>query len=172
VEGAGVTSLYKRATPIQAWVIRVVEGSIRDAQAAHPHLKVSENHRRSIAKRAAGTISARLPGEWAAPRRSGARLSDRATDSGNRKRQRVAYQFDGRGLDGRRVTKALSRAGKRLNPPGAPPLLGLAIVALKACVGPLLKADDRELADAMINVMAIVGRRRKAAEKEADALGA
>jgi hypothetical protein len=56
-----VTSLYKRATPSQAYILRVVEGAIKNATDAHPDLIVSAKYRRSIAKRAAGTLSA----QWA-----------------------------------------------------------------------------------------------------------
>lgn len=52
-----MASLYKRATPSQARILRIVEGAIRDAQHIHADIVVSERHCRSIAKRAAGTLS-------------------------------------------------------------------------------------------------------------------
>ena len=56
-----MASLYKRATPSQARLLRIIEGSIRDAAHAHPEIELGPKLRRSIAKRAAGTISAQWP---------------------------------------------------------------------------------------------------------------
>lgn len=56
-----MASLYKRATPPQARMLRIVEGAIRDAQQIHPDIVATERHRRSIAKRAVGTLSS----QWA-----------------------------------------------------------------------------------------------------------
>lgn len=56
-----MASLYKRATPAQAKVLRAVEGAVHNAAHAHPEFIISDRFARSIAKRAAGTISA-VPG--------------------------------------------------------------------------------------------------------------
>ncbi len=61
-----MSSLYKRATPSQAMVLRIVEGAIRNAAHAHPDLEISARHRRSIAKRATGTLTAQWPDVLAA----------------------------------------------------------------------------------------------------------
>jgi hypothetical protein len=42
------------------------------------------------------------------------------------------------------------------------PLLSIAETALKACAGPLCHAGDAELYDAVVAVLRILGRRRKA----------
>jgi len=60
-----MATLYKRATPSQAMILRIVEGSIKNACDAHksefnPYLA------RSIAKRAAGTLTAEFPAVLAA----------------------------------------------------------------------------------------------------------
>ena len=56
-----MASLYARATPSQRRVLRIVEGAIKNACDAHPHQHVDRKFARSIAKRAAGTISAQWP---------------------------------------------------------------------------------------------------------------
>lgn len=61
-----MTSLYKRATPSQAAILRIVEGACKNATDAHPMLEISPRHRRSIAKRAAGTLTANWPDVLAA----------------------------------------------------------------------------------------------------------
>jgi hypothetical protein len=48
----------KRATPSQALLLRIIEGAIKNTCDAHPDLVISKQYRHSIAKRAAGTISA------------------------------------------------------------------------------------------------------------------
>ena len=53
-----MATLAKRATPEQALLLKVIDGAIRNAQHAHQEIQLSPSHRRSIAKRAAGTISA------------------------------------------------------------------------------------------------------------------
>lgn len=53
-----MASLYNRATPSQARVLRIIEGAIKNACDAHPEIQISPRHRRSIAKRAAGTLTA------------------------------------------------------------------------------------------------------------------
>jgi len=55
-----MASLYKRATPLQEMVLRIIEGAIKNAQDAHPEIQVTPKHRRSIAKRAAGTLTAQF----------------------------------------------------------------------------------------------------------------
>lgn len=61
-----MTSLYNRATPSQTRILRAVEGAVKNTTDAHPELQISPRHRRSIAKRAAGTLSAQWPAVLAA----------------------------------------------------------------------------------------------------------
>lgn len=53
-------SLYKRATPPQARIMRAVEGAVKNASDAHGW-NLDRRVGRSIAKRAAGTLSAQWP---------------------------------------------------------------------------------------------------------------
>lgn len=74
-----MTTLYNRATPAQARMLRIIEGAIRNARHAHPDLKVSERHARSIAKRAAGTLSSQWGGVLAERGREPRGRPERAT---------------------------------------------------------------------------------------------
>lgn len=66
-----MSSLYKRATPRQAVVLRMIEGAVRNAAHAHPGGRIDdESIARSISKRAVGTLTAAWPAMLAA---SGAR---------------------------------------------------------------------------------------------------
>jgi len=56
-----MASLYKRASPSQVRILRIVEGAVKNAADAHPELDIRPHHRRSIAKRAAGTLTAQWP---------------------------------------------------------------------------------------------------------------
>lgn len=55
-----MTTLYKRATPSQARILRAVEGAIKNAHDAHGR-EFDRRFARSIAKRAAGTLTAQWP---------------------------------------------------------------------------------------------------------------
>ena len=64
-----MTTLYKRATPRQSVVLRMIEDAVRNAAHAHPGRRLDDEHiARSIAKRAAGTLTAGWPEVLAAPR--------------------------------------------------------------------------------------------------------
>lgn len=56
-----MVTIYKRATPSQRRLLKIVEGAVKNARDAHRYNNVSDNFARSIAKRAAGTISAQWP---------------------------------------------------------------------------------------------------------------
>ena len=62
-----MSSLYKRATPRQARLLRMIEGACRNAAHAHPGRPLDDKLARGIAKRAAGTISAGWPDVLAMP---------------------------------------------------------------------------------------------------------
>lgn len=55
-----MASLYKRATPSQQRILRIVEGAVKNAADGHG-LTWPHNFARSIAKRAAGTLTAQWP---------------------------------------------------------------------------------------------------------------
>lgn len=68
-----MATLYKRATPSQRRILKIVEGAVRNANDAH-RWGLDDRAARSIAKRAAGTLSSQWDGVLAA----GSRLSGRA----------------------------------------------------------------------------------------------
>lgn len=53
-----MASLYKRATPPQARILRIVAGAVLNAGDAHPEYGLDKKIARSIAKRACGTLTA------------------------------------------------------------------------------------------------------------------
>src|SRR5260221_505732 len=63
-----MTSLYKRATPRQAMVLRMIEGAVKNAAHAHPGRTIDDRMARSIAKLAAGTLTSQWGSVLAAPR--------------------------------------------------------------------------------------------------------
>ena len=56
-----MASLYKRANERQRRILRIVEGAVKNVADHHPELSYSPRMARSIAKRAAGTLSAAWP---------------------------------------------------------------------------------------------------------------
>lgn len=69
-----MTSLYNRATPCQAKVLKIIEGAVRNAEHAHKW-NFPARAPRSIAKRAAGTLTAQWPEVLAAAGRSSSELA-------------------------------------------------------------------------------------------------
>lgn len=55
-----MVTLYKRATPSQRQVLKIIEGAVKNVADAHGH-EYDPYLARSIAKRAAGTLTARWP---------------------------------------------------------------------------------------------------------------
>lgn len=72
-----MATLYKRATPAQRQMLRIIEGAVLNAHHAHPGCFPTdgrinqrpditiERFARSVAKRAVGTLSAQMLGELA-----------------------------------------------------------------------------------------------------------
>lgn len=60
-----MSSLYKRANPVQKRMLRIVEGAVLNALDAHPEIKDRNRFARSVAKRAVGTLSSQLMRELA-----------------------------------------------------------------------------------------------------------
>jgi hypothetical protein len=61
-----MATLSKRATPQQNVVMRIIEGAIKNATDAHPDWQIDPRFAKSIAKRAAGTLTAQWPDVLAA----------------------------------------------------------------------------------------------------------
>lgn len=56
-----MTTLAHRATPSQRRILRAVIGAVKNTSDAHPEYKITPTLARSIAKRAAGTLTAQWP---------------------------------------------------------------------------------------------------------------
>ncbi len=61
-----MATLYKRATPSQRRILRAVEGAVKNYADAHVDFPFTPRVARSIAKRAAGTLTAQWPDVLAA----------------------------------------------------------------------------------------------------------
>lgn len=56
-----MSSLYKRATPLQRRMLRIIEGAVINAHHAHPQSDITiERFARGVAKRAVGTLCSQL----------------------------------------------------------------------------------------------------------------
>ena len=77
-----MTTLYKRATPTQRQLLRIIEGATRNAIQAH-HWNLPDTAPRSVAKRAVGTLTAAMPVTLAVSRRSERRASIASKERGN-----------------------------------------------------------------------------------------
>lgn len=56
-----MTTLYKRANPRQRQILRIIEGAVRNVAHHHKDVALTDRTARSIAKRAAGTLTAQWP---------------------------------------------------------------------------------------------------------------
>lgn len=65
-----MATLYKRASPQQRQILRVIEGAVRNAAHHHPEIAIPDSFARSVAKRAAGTLTALGLKELAVSRQS------------------------------------------------------------------------------------------------------
>lgn len=54
-----MATLYKRASPLQRRVLRIIEGAVKNTADAHS-IDLSDKFARSVAKRATGTLFANL----------------------------------------------------------------------------------------------------------------
>ncbi len=73
-----MSTLYDRATPSQSRILRAVEGAVKNVAHYHPEWKLNARVGRSIAKRAAGTLTAGWPDVLAASSRQNEKRSQPA----------------------------------------------------------------------------------------------
>ena len=88
-----MTSLYIRATPRQAKVLKIIEGAVRNADHVHGW-NLPAKAPKSIAKRAAGTLTAAWPGVLAEAIRRPVRTD--AADTHTPRAPNVAGDFSNR----------------------------------------------------------------------------
>jgi hypothetical protein len=137
-----MTSIARRATPSQARIMRAVEGAVKNAVDHHPDWEIDPRFRRSIAKRAAGTLTAGWPDTLAAAR------AVRQTDG--------ASEFS-RSPSPKNVTSVHRGFGQgsRLSASRRDPLLALR-QRLTAQIKPAKDAGQTERAEALIDVLRII----------------
>ncbi len=138
-----MTSLYNRATPSQARILRIVEGAVKNTTDAHPDIKISPRHRRSIAKRAAGTLTACWPDVLAA----GLQSSESGAVSLTSKPRRQSSER------AKAIEREVPQHSKRF------PLRRL-IAEIARPIRDLKLSGQTERADAMIDVLRTIHRLR------------
>jgi hypothetical protein len=133
-----VSSLYKRATPPQARILRIVEGAVMNAAHAHPGAVVDRRLARSVAKRAAGTLTA----QWA----------DVLADSG------PSECGDGSPLSShhRRLSDTQKATGREASQVARRFPLRLLIREISRQIRPLKHAGDTERAAAFVDVLKLI----------------
>lgn len=150
-----MATLYKRATPPQARMLRIIEGAIRDAQGVHSDLVISERHRRSIAKRATGTLSSQWGDVLAEarsanrgrPERASGQVSDRRPGS---VKGHPAIPTEGTATPDQRRARRGRHSGKRRSP------LSILAGELGNHIGRLQRAGQDEDAKALITAVRII----------------
>ncbi|MGM4906310.1 hypothetical protein AB8B21_05465 [Tardiphaga sp. 866_E4_N2_1] len=135
-----MSSLYKRANPSQKRILRVVEGAVRNAAHAHSDIIVPNSFARSVAKRAAGTLTAQWPDVLAAgfdepSDRVGADISWTAQPQG---------------------AQRLKRAGRGSPHPLRRSPLPVLWKTLSAQIRPMREAGQSERAAAFIDVLKLI----------------
>lgn len=84
-----MTSLYNRATPSQRRILRAVEGAVKNAADAHPEMLLTPRFARSVAKRAAGTLTAQWPDVLAAQSERSVSAAETPAGSGGARTSQV-----------------------------------------------------------------------------------
>ena len=140
-----MVSLYKRATPSQARILRIVEGAVRNAAHGHPEIDVPETFARSVAKRACGTLTS----QWGEVLAARSASSDGALETVRGSGARV-------GLNTVRATRrGAVQAGPRRSP----------LVGLWADIQRLIREPKRlgneERVKALVDVLKMIAARQK-----------
>jgi hypothetical protein len=84
-----MSTLWKRASGAQEWMLVIVAGAVLNASHAHPGRLPNRIFARSVAKRAVGTISAHMPELLAASRASVEPSGSRPVSNGLRRHRRL-----------------------------------------------------------------------------------
>lgn len=147
-----MSSLYKRATASQVRILRAVEGAVKNAADAHSRAILPHNFARSVAKRAAGTLTAQWPDVLAA------RLDERSG-----RVDENSYGF--RQPRGANPSKRAGRGPSHLTRRSPLPALWK---ALAAQIRPLQRAGQIEKAAAFVEVLKMIAALQRSAIPPAD----
>jgi hypothetical protein len=155
-----VSTLWKRASPREAKVLRIICGAVLNTSDAHPgKYKIDARFARGVAKRAVGTLSAQwadvLAVELSRPSRAasgnlviGSRAGDTSSNSGLRSAQLLSRKLGG-ASERLRSLAPLKRAEKEL----------------ARRISPARARGEIERANALIEALTVMGTFRKRAER-------
>lgn len=146
-----MTSLYIKATPSQRRVLRAVEGAVFNAHHAHPEWAFDQRLARSIAKRAAGTLTA----QWSVLASAGA--SDMPEGTGTKPSGAAAVSREQPPTHGLSVLGRRGRGSSRLI--RRSPLRRL-WGTISHITGEAKRAGQTERAQALIDVLRLIDEQR------------
>lgn len=148
-----MATLYNRATPPQALVLRMIAGAVKNTADAHPEYQIDARFCRSVAKRAAGTLT----GQWPAVLAARAMPSNQGVSqvtTGHRASEPCMEHITGAS----QATKG-HRRGAISN--GRSPLRSL-WKTLSWKIGEAKRAGETQRAEALIEIIKVVAELRKA----------
>lgn len=152
-----MTSLYNRATPAQRVVLKMIEGAARNAFHAHPDAKLGPKLARSIAKRAAGTLTSQWGSVLAARAATTVARSDRRVAKVQQPPVTPPKTYD---LAAARVQATSAGVGGGLNLAGRP------LVCLRGAIGAMAgearRAGNAERLAALADVLRLIAKETKA----------
>jgi len=147
-----VTSLYNRATPRQALVLRMIEGACMNAAHAHPGKPLNQIMARSIAKRAAGTLTSQWRRVLAEP------LARSEGGGGELDNRSTARDGDGLTRSGKRGMIGVRRSPGRASDVSWRASLDSLHRAIGNAVGNARRDGSLERAAALIEVLRLIDR--------------
>jgi len=151
-----VSSLYTRATPAQAVVLRMIEGAAKNAFHARPRATLGPQLARSIAKRATGTLTS----QW------GAVLAASAVTNGARSERQAGHRRPGVATPPDTYDPAVVRVqGASAGNGGGLILSGRPLVRLRWAVGAMAgearRAGNAERLAALADVLRLIAGEEK-----------
>lgn len=154
-----MTTLWKRASPREAKVLRIICGAVLNTNDAHPgKYKVDARFARGVAKRACGTLSAQFADVLAA---EVSRPSRMATG----KLLNPSQAGDRTGNSGKRSAQSVSRTKRASDSSSSLALIKRAEASLRRLVNPARANGRQDRADALIEALTVIGTLRKRAER-------
>lgn len=137
-----MSTLWKRASPREIRVLRIIAGAVLNANDAHPGAAVDKKFARSVAKRAVGTLSSQWGDTLAAPDQRPS-LSER---------DRIAITLRRRAYLRKLCKRGPAKATSRWPP------LAFSISKIAKEIGAARRAGQIERAQGMIECLRIIDR--------------
>lgn len=148
-----MVSLYNRANARQWRVLRIIEGAVKNVYDHHKDFKYSPRLARSIAKRAAGTLTAAWPDVLAAKPSD---MSDPENHASGGHQTPHARQGSGGGQDTHWSSVSRQRGGSQVR--SAHPFYRKIVRALSLRVAFLKRSGDTQMAEGVIEALRIIDR--------------